>query len=109
MGFNKNKHSTVWKEVKPLSHIQLFATSRTIDYQGFLNMGFSRQELSEWVVISISRDLSIKGLNLGLPHYRQTLFQYEPPGKASTMIGADKQKGTLDTTTLDTTVEISQE
>ena len=43
--------------VKSLSHVQLFATPWTVDYQASLSMGFSRQEY--WsVAISFSRGSS---------------------------------------------------
>ena len=40
-------------KVKPLSHVRLFATPRTVAYQVPLSMGFSRQEY--WSEISQSQ------------------------------------------------------
>ena len=42
-------------KVKPLSHVRLFEIPWTIAYQVSPSMGFSRQELLEWVAISFSR------------------------------------------------------
>ena len=45
--------------VKSLGRVRLFAIPWTVVYQGFsLSMGFSRQELLEWVAISFSRGSS---------------------------------------------------
>ena len=61
-------------KVKLLSCVQLFGTPWTVAYQVPPSMGFSRQEYwSGWPFPSPG-DLPNPGLNLGLPHRKQTLY-----------------------------------
>ena len=48
-------HNMKWSEVKPLSCVQLFATSWTVAYQALPSMGFFQARILEWVAISFSR------------------------------------------------------
>ena len=43
----------------------------------------------EWVAISFSRDLPDQGSNLGLQHYRQTLYRLSHQGSPTDMLNAD--------------------
>ena len=65
--------------VQSLSPVQLLETPWTIAHQPLLSMGFPRQEYWSRLPFTSTGDHSIQELNLGFPHYRQTLLS-EPPG-----------------------------
>ena len=61
-------------KVKSLSRVRFFATPWTVAYQSPPSMGFSRQE--DWRLgcrFLLQGTFPTQGLNLGLPHCRQTL------------------------------------
>ena len=66
-----------WKvKVKSLSRARLFATPWTAAYQAPTSMGFSRQELLEWVSVGFSQH--IWGLAIPQTSIPQTyIFQYQ--------------------------------
>ena len=76
------------KRVKLLSRIRLFATSWTAACQTPPSMGFSRQESWSGLPFPSPGDLPDPGLNLGLPHCRQTL--YHPHHQGSPFKGSPK-------------------
>ena len=61
------------KKVKPLSRVQLFATSRTLACQAPPSVGFSRQEYWSGLLFPPPRDLPDPGIKPGSPAL-QTLF-----------------------------------
>ena len=66
-----------------LSHVQLFATPRTLAYEIPLSMGFFQARILEPVAISYSRDLPDPGLEPAFPALVDRFFTTEPPGKPS--------------------------
>ena len=72
-------------KVKSLSCVQLFATPWTVAHQAPPFMGFSRQEYWNGLPFPCLEEfLPIQGLNLGLQHWRQTLYRVshqESPNK----------------------------
>ena len=56
-----------------LRHVWLFATPWTVAHQAPQSMGFSRQEYWMGSHSFLQGIFPTKGLNLGLPHFRQTL------------------------------------
>ena len=64
-------------KVKSLSHVRLFATPWTVAYQATLSVhGIFQARVLEWVAISFTRGIfPTQGLNLGLPHCKQTLYR----------------------------------
>ena len=68
-----------WSEVKLLSRVRLFATPWTVAYQAS-PMGFSRQEYRSGLPCPTQEIFPTQGLNLGLPHYRQILYQLSHQG-----------------------------
>ena len=70
---------TLWadgKKVKPLSHVQLFATPWTVAYQDPPSMGFSRQEYWSQLPFPSPGDLPLPGIEpLGLLLCSQTLYR----------------------------------
>ena len=70
-----------FEEVKLLSRVRLFATPWTVAYQAPPSMGFSRQEYWSGLPFPSPGIFPTQGLNLSLPHCRQTLLLAEPPGK----------------------------
>ena len=67
--------------VKLLSHVQLFATPWTADYQAPPSMGFSRQEYWSGLLFSSPEDLPHPGIELGSPAL-QTLYCLSHQGKS---------------------------
>ena len=64
-----------------LSRVLLFATSWTVAHQVSLSMGFSMARVLEWIAISFAKGiLPTQGLNPGLPHCRQILYQLSYQG-----------------------------
>ena len=64
--------------------VQLFATPRTEAHQTPLSMRFFQARILEWVDISFSRRIfPTQGLNLGLLHCRQSLYQLSHQGRRS--------------------------
>ena len=57
-----------------LSCVRLFATPWTVAYQAPQSMEFSRQEYWSGLPLPSPRDLLTQGSNLGLPHFKQTLY-----------------------------------
>ena len=72
------------KKVKPLSHVQLFATPRTVAYQAPPSMGFSRQKYCSGLSFPTPRDLpdpGIKHTSLVSPALAGNFFTTELLGK----------------------------
>ena len=63
-----------WSEVKSLSPIRLFMTRYTLAYQAPPSMEFARQEYWSGLPFPSPGDLPDPGIELGLPHCRQTLY-----------------------------------
>ena len=63
-----------------LSHVELFATPWAIAYQAPPSMGFSRQGYWSGLPFPSPGDLPEPGLNLDLPHCRQTLYHLSHQG-----------------------------
>ena len=61
-------------KVESLSRVRLFANPRTVAYQFPPSMGFSRQEYWSGLPFPSQGIFLTQGLNLGLPHCRQTLY-----------------------------------
>ena len=57
----------VEEEVKPLSHVRLFATPWTVAYKAPLSMEFSRQEYWSGLPFPSPGDLSDPGIKPGSP------------------------------------------
>ena len=72
--------STERKKVKSLSRVWLFATLWTVAYQAPPSMGFSRQEYWSGLPYLLQEIFPTQGLNLGLPHCRQTLYRVSHQG-----------------------------
>ena len=71
-------------ELSHFSHNWLFVILWTIACQAPLSMGFSRQEILEWVAMPSSRDLPHQGSNLCLLcllHWQAGSVPLVPPGK----------------------------
>ena len=72
----------IWHLYKPMTHVKvklpsrvwLFATTWTVTDQAPPSMGFSRQEYRVGCPFFLQGIFPIQGLNLGLPHRRQTLY-----------------------------------
>ena len=68
-----------------LSHVQLFATPRTVAHQAPLSMGFFQTRILEWVVISSFRGSSSPRDRTGVSNAASALtggfFTTAPPGK----------------------------
>ena len=60
--------------MKSLSHVQLFTTIYTVAYQAPPSVELCRQEYCNGLPFSPPRDLPDPGIELGLPHGRQTLY-----------------------------------
>ena len=74
----------VWKEVKSLSRVRLFAIPWTIACQATPSMGFSRQDYWSGLSFPSPGDLSTQGLNpclLHLLHWQGGSLPAKPPGK----------------------------
>ena len=70
-------------EVKSLSRVLLFATPWTVAYQTPPSMGFSRKEYWNELPFPSPGDLPNPGIELGLPHRRQTLYRLSHPGSSN--------------------------
>ena len=68
-------------KVKSLSHVRLFATSRTVAYQAPLSMGFSRQEYWSGLPLPSPGDLLNQGIEPGSPALQADTLTSEPPRK----------------------------
>ena len=68
-------------KVKSLSHVQLFATPRTVAYQAPPSVGFSRQEYWSGLPFPSPGDLPNPGIKPGFPALRADVLPSEPPGK----------------------------
>ena len=62
------------KKVKSFSRVRLFATPWTVAHQAPPSMGYSRQEYWSGLPLSSPGNLPNPGMELGLPHCRQTLY-----------------------------------
>ena len=81
-------------ELSHFSHNWLFVILWTTACQAPLSMGFSRQEILEWVAMPSSRDLPHQGSNLCLLcllHWQAGSVPLVPPGKP----GICKWEGTV--------------
>ena len=63
------------------SHVQLFATPRTVTHQASLSMGFSRQEYWSRLPFPPPGDLPDSGIKPKSPELAGGFFTTEPPGK----------------------------
>ena len=68
--------------VQSLSHVQLFATTWTVDYQAPLSIGFSRQEFWSGSPLPSPEDLPDPGIEPGSPTLQTDALPSEPPGKS---------------------------
>ena len=68
-------------KVKSLSHVQLFATPRTVAYQASPSMGFSRQEYWSGLPFPSPGDLPNPGIEPGSPALEADALTSEPPNK----------------------------
>ena len=68
-------------KVKPLSRVRLFAIPWSTAYQVSPSMGFSRQELLEWVAISFSTRSSQRRVEPRCPALKADALPSELPGK----------------------------
>ena len=71
------------EQVKSLSHVRLFATPWTVDYQALQSMGFSRQEYWSGLPFPSPGDLPNSGIEPGSPALQADALLSEPPGKPS--------------------------
>ena len=69
---------------KLLSHVWLFATSRTVARQAPLSMGFFKQEYWSGLQCPPAEDLLHPGIKPGFPALQADLLLPEPPGKPDT-------------------------
>ena len=70
-------------KVKSRSRVRLFATPRSVSYQAPLSIGFSRQDYWSVLPFPSPGDLPDPGIDLGLPHCRQTLYHLSHQGSPS--------------------------
>ena len=63
-----------------LSHVQLFATPRTVVYQAPLSMGFSRQEYWSGLPFLSLGDLPDPGIEPGSPALQTDALPSDSPG-----------------------------
>ena len=75
------KYIKVWKKVKSLSCVQLFATPRTVAYQAPQSMEFSRQEYWSGLPFPSLGDLPNPGIKPRSPALQADALPSEPPGK----------------------------
>ena len=75
------------QKVKPLSHVQLFATPWTVAYQVPPSMGFSRQEYWSGLPFPSPGVFPTQGWNPGLLHCRQMLC---PLSHQGSRVGNDR-------------------
>ena len=68
-------------KVKSLSHVQLFATPRTVAYQASPSMGFSRQEYWSGLPFPSPGDLPDPGIEPGSPALEADALTSELSGK----------------------------
>ena len=69
--------------MKSLSHVQLFATLWTVDYQAPPSMEFSRQEYWTGLPFPSPGDLPDPGIKPGSPSLEADALTFEPPGRNS--------------------------
>ena len=76
--------TNLWKvkvKVKSLSHVQLFVTPWTVDYQASPSVVFSRQEYQSGLPFPSPGDLPNPGIEPGSPALQADALPSEPPGK----------------------------
>ena len=73
--------NSVWKWVKLLSRVRLFATPWTVGYQAPSSMEFSRQEYWSGLPFPSPGDLPNPGIEFGSPELQADTLPSEPPGK----------------------------
>ena len=66
--------------MKSLSCVRLFVTPRTVAYQAFQSMGFSRQEYWSGLPFLSPEDLPNPGIEPGSPALEADALPSEPPG-----------------------------
>ena len=76
----KNAYSRVYVHDRPLSRVQLFATSRTVACQAPLLVEFSREEDSSWLPFPFPGNLPDPGIELGLLYHSQILYHLSHQG-----------------------------
>ena len=74
-------------KMKSLSHVRLFATPSTVDYQAPPSMGFSRQEYWSGLPFPSSGDLPNPGIQPGSPARQADALPSERPGKPLKKLG----------------------
>ena len=79
-------------EVKSLSHVRLFATPWTVDYQAPSSMGFSRQECWSGLPFTSPGALPDPGIKPGSPALQVDALPSEPWGKPKIKISLKKKK-----------------
>ena len=67
--------------MKSLSPVRLLSTPRTVAYQAFPSMGFSRQEYWSGLPFLPPGDLPDQGIEPGSPAFQANTLTSEPPGK----------------------------
>ena len=73
-------------KMKSLSHVQLFATPWTVDYQAPPAMGCSWQEYCNGLPFPSPGDLPDPGIEPGSPAFQADTLTSEPPGKLKRLI-----------------------
>ena len=68
--------------MKSLSHVQLFVTPWTVDYNATPSMGFSRQDYWSGLPFPSPEDLPNPGIKPGSPSLYADALSSEPPGKS---------------------------
>ena len=72
---------SVQVKVKSLSHVQLFATPWTVDYEASPSMGFSRQEYCSGLPFPSPGDLPNPGIKPGSPALQADALPSQLPRK----------------------------
>ena len=75
-----NTNLELYREVKSLSRVRLFATPWTVAYQAPPSMGFSKQEYWSVLPFPSPEDLPDPGIKPGSPTFQADALTSEPPG-----------------------------
>ena len=81
----------LWKKVKSLSRVQLFATLWTVAYQAAPSMGFSKQEYWSGLPLPSPGDLPDPGIEPRSPTLEADVLTSVPPGKLSNIKTVDSK------------------
>ena len=74
----------MWKKVKSLSHVWLFATPWTEAYQAPQSTEIFQARVLEWIAFSSPGDLPDPGIEPKSPALQADALPSEPPGKPQT-------------------------